>query len=131
MSGEVADGFHCHGFHTAKTLRENVIDNIEEGLRKSGRQRSDFSITAPVMAVMGDTPQEIDAMRERVRGMIGFYGATSYYKSMFAAHNWDDTFNRLLEKLYSFFQSSVVASRPEIAALQIEIVSLHILSWLF
>jgi probable F420-dependent oxidoreductase len=24
MAGEVADGFHCHGFHTAKTLRSNV-----------------------------------------------------------------------------------------------------------
>ena len=30
--------------------------------------------------------------------MIAFYGATSYYKSMFQAHNWDDTFERLLEK---------------------------------
>jgi hypothetical protein len=37
-------------------------------------------------------------MRERVREMIGFYGATSYYKDMFSAHNWDDTFERLLEK---------------------------------
>ncbi|TNF34488.1 MAG: TIGR03617 family F420-dependent LLM class oxidoreductase [Gammaproteobacteria bacterium] len=98
MAGEVADGFHCHGFHTAKTLRENVINNIEAGLAKAGRQRSDFTITAPVMAVMGDTPAERDTMRERVRGMIGFYGATSYYKDMFAAHNWEGTFNRLLEK---------------------------------
>ena len=37
-------------------------------------------------------------IRERVRGMIGFYGTTSYYKSMFEAHNWEDTFARLLEK---------------------------------
>jgi probable F420-dependent oxidoreductase len=98
MSGEVADGFHCHGFHTAKTLRENVINNIEDGLQESGRSRSDFTITAPVMAVMGGNQKEIDIMRERVRGMIGFYGATSYYKSMFEAHNWEQTFNRLLEK---------------------------------
>ncbi|HQQ75037.1 MAG TPA: LLM class flavin-dependent oxidoreductase, partial [Pseudomonadales bacterium] len=63
-----------------------------------GRQRSDFKITAPVMAVMGSNAKEIDVMRERVREMIGFYGATSYYKDMFGAHNWDDTFERLLEK---------------------------------
>jgi probable F420-dependent oxidoreductase len=98
MAGEVADGFHCHGFHTAKTLRQNVIDNIEQGLSQGGRSRKDFTITAPVMAVMGDTAEELDAMRERVRGMIGFYGATSYYKSMFEAHDWQDTFERLLEK---------------------------------
>lgn len=98
MAGEIADGFHCHGFHTAKTLKENVIDNIHAGLAAAGRKRSDFTITAPVMAVMGGNRKEIDVMRERVRGMIAFYGATSFYKNMFQAHNWDDTFERLLEK---------------------------------
>jgi probable F420-dependent oxidoreductase len=98
MAGEVADGFHCHGFHTAKTLKTNIIDNIQQGLDNVSRKRSDFTITAPVMAVMGGNAKEIDAMRERVRGMIGFYGATSFYKDMFSAHNWDDTFERLLDK---------------------------------
>lgn len=98
MAGEVADGFHCHGFHTARTLKANVIDNIQQGLDNAGRKRSDFKITAPVMAVMGNNAKEIDVMRERVREMIGFYGATSHYKDMFGAHNWDDTFERLLEK---------------------------------
>jgi len=98
MAGEVADGFHCHGFHTARTLRENVIDNIEKGLAKAGRPRSDFTITAPVMAVMGDSDEELAAMRERVRGMIAFYGSTSHYKSMFEAHDWEDTFQRLRDK---------------------------------
>lgn len=98
MAGELADGFHCHGFHTAKTLKANVIDNIDIGLQRAGRQRSDFNITAPVMAIMGSNAKEIDAMRERVREMIAFYGATSYYKDMFDAHQWGDTFTRLLEK---------------------------------
>ena len=98
MAGEVADGFHCHGFHTARTLKANVIDNVQAGLDAAGRKRSDFTITAPVMAVMGGNRQELDTMRERVRSMIAFYGATSYYKSMFQAHKWDDTFERLLEK---------------------------------
>jgi len=98
MAGEIADGFHCHGFHTAKTLRANVIDNIQKGLDAAGRTRSEFTITSPVMAVMGGNRRELDAMRERVRGMIGFYGSTSYYKGMFEAHGWEDTFARLLEK---------------------------------
>lgn len=98
MAGEIADGFHCHGFHTVKLLKQNVIDNIQKGLDAAGRKRSDFTITAPVMAVMGGNRKEIDVMRERVRGMIAFYGATSFYKKMFEAHSWDDTFQRLLEK---------------------------------
>lgn len=98
MAGEIADGFHCHGFHTARTLKANVIDRIQAGLDAAGRRRSDFIITAPVMAVMGGNRRELDVMRERVRGMIAFYGATSHYRNMFEAHNWDGTFERLLEK---------------------------------
>lgn len=98
MAGEEADGLHCHGFHTAKTLRANVIDKIEEGLKRAGRTRSDFSITAPVMAVMGANLKEVDAMRERVREMIGFYASTSQYKGMFEAHGWEQTFIRLRDK---------------------------------
>jgi len=98
MAGEIADGFHCHGFHTAQSLREGVVGSIEKGLEKAGRKRSEFTISAPVMAVMGDNDQEIDAMRERVRGMIGFYGATSYYKHMFAAMDWQETHERLVYK---------------------------------
>ena len=77
---------------------ESLIEKIEEGLKKSSRKRSDFTITAPVMAVMGDSDAELDIMRERVRGMIGFYGATSFYKAMFEAHDWDETFLLLRNK---------------------------------
>ncbi len=98
MAGEIADGFHCHGFHTAQSLREGVVGSVERGLAKAGRKRSDFTITAPVMVVMGSNTKEVDVMRERVRGMIGFYGATSYYKKMFEANDWEETHQRLLYK---------------------------------
>ena len=79
---ELCDGFHAHGFHSAKSLRENVVKNIAAGLAKSGRKRSEFTVCAPVMAIMGDTPKEIDTMRERIRHMVGFYGSTSTYKEV-------------------------------------------------
>ena len=97
-AGELADGFHAHGFHTVRSLRENVIKNVEEGLQKAGRRRSDFTINAPVMAIMGDSKKEMDVMRERVRGMVGFYGSTSAYKRMFEAEGWEDKFIRLRDK---------------------------------
>jgi len=97
-AGELCEGFHAHGFHSATSLRENVIASIEAGLRKAGRKRSEITITAPVMAIMGDTPQELDTMRERVREMVGFYGSTSTYKATFEAHGWGETFLRLRDK---------------------------------
>jgi probable F420-dependent oxidoreductase len=97
-AGELCEGFHAHGFHSAKSLRENVLRNVEAGLAKAGRTRSEFTVVAPVMAIMGDNKKEIDTMRERVRGMVGFYGATSTYKRTFEAHGWGDTFVRLRDK---------------------------------
>ena len=35
MAGEIADGFHCHGFHTAQSLREGVVGSVERGLAKA------------------------------------------------------------------------------------------------
>ena len=98
MAGELCEGFHAHGFHSAKSLRENVLRNVEAGLAKAGRKRSEFTVVAPVMAIMGDNKKEIDTMRERVRGMVGFYGSTSTYKRTFEAHGWGDTFVRLRDK---------------------------------
>jgi hypothetical protein len=40
----------------------------------------------------------MDIMRERVRVMVGFYGATSAYKRMFEAQGWEEKFIRLRDK---------------------------------
>jgi hypothetical protein len=53
------------------------------------------------MAIMGDSKKELDEMRERVRGMVGFYGSTRTYKPAFEAHGWGDTFLRLKDKARS------------------------------
>lgn len=98
MAGELCDGFLVHGFHSAKSLRENVMQNVEAGLEKAGRKRSEFTVAGSVMAIMGDNKKEIDTMREKLRAIVGWYGATSYYKRTFEAHGWGDTFLRLRDK---------------------------------
>ena len=40
LGGELCDGFHVHPLHTRRYLTEVVLPNIEEGLVKGGRQRS-------------------------------------------------------------------------------------------
>src|SRR5437867_10313332 len=42
IAGEVCDGLHVHPFNSPKYLREYVHPAVEEGLRASGRKRTDF-----------------------------------------------------------------------------------------
>jgi probable F420-dependent oxidoreductase len=98
LAGELCDGFHVHPFHTAKFLRENVMPNVEAGLKKGGRQRKDISIATGAFVVVGRTDQELHTAREAVRRQIAFYGSTRTYKSVFDAHGWGDVTIRLNEK---------------------------------
>ncbi len=98
LAGELCDGFHIHPFHTPKYLRENVIPNVEAGLKKTGRQRKDISLASLAFVVVGRNDEELNTVREAARRQIAFYGSTRTYKPVFDAHGWGDVTMRLNEK---------------------------------
>lgn len=98
LAGELCDGFHAHPFHSATYLRKAVLPQIEEGARKAGRSRKDVTIATSAFVIMGDSQQEIDEMRERVRTQLAFYASTRTYKPVLDAHGWGDVCPRLNEK---------------------------------
>jgi probable F420-dependent oxidoreductase len=98
LAGELCEGFHAHPFHSAKYLREAVLPHIEEGAKKAGRSRQDVTIATSAFVIMGDTRQEMDELRERVRMQIAFYASTRTYKPVLDAHGWGETGLRLNEK---------------------------------
>jgi probable F420-dependent oxidoreductase len=98
LAGELCDGFHVHPFHSATYLRESVLPQIEAGAHKAGRNRTDITLVSSVFVIMGDSQQEITAMREKVRQQIAFYASTRTYKPVLDAHGWGDICLRLSEK---------------------------------
>jgi probable F420-dependent oxidoreductase len=90
VAGEVGDGFVCHPFHTEAYVRNVLVPAIEKGLARSGRQRSDFQISCPVMVVTGRDEQELEARRERVRGDLAFHASTPAYRVVLEQHGWED-----------------------------------------
>ena len=44
-AGELCDGLHAHPFTSPKYLREFLLPHVEQGLKKSGRARKDFTIS--------------------------------------------------------------------------------------
>jgi probable F420-dependent oxidoreductase len=98
VAGEVCDGLHVHPFNSVKYLRDSVHPWVEQGLRKSGRARRDFTYVTSTFVVVGDTEQELAAARQSVKQQIAFYGSTRTYEPVLAAHGWQDLTVRLHRK---------------------------------
>jgi probable F420-dependent oxidoreductase len=95
IAGEVADGLHIHSFHSARYLRERVHPAVQEGLRRSGRSRADFTFRASTMVVLGDTEEESRRNARAVKKQIAFYASTRTYQSVLATHGLEDLSPRL------------------------------------
>jgi probable F420-dependent oxidoreductase len=98
LAGEMGDGLHVHPFNSPKYLREYVHPAVEDGLRRSGRSRKDFTYTTASFVVLGDTEEELSRARQGVRQQIAFYASTRTYEPVLAAHGWQDLVPHLHRK---------------------------------
>jgi probable F420-dependent oxidoreductase len=95
QAGEVADGLLMHSLNSVTYIRDVVLPALEAGLRRSGRQRQDFTLRGTVFPILGETDEELDLARAAVRQRIAFYASTRTYKAVLAAHGWGDLTERL------------------------------------
>ncbi|MCH2184639.1 LLM class F420-dependent oxidoreductase [Myxococcota bacterium] len=90
VAGEVADGMIVHAFTTARYLQEVTLPAIERGLKKSGRNRSDFQVSYPGFIVTGQDEKEWEQSRTAVARQLAFYGSTPAYKGVLDIHGWGE-----------------------------------------
>jgi probable F420-dependent oxidoreductase len=90
VAGEVADGFMVHPFTTEKFMRETTVPALERGLAASNRERDDFEIAFPLMVIVADDEQQLEAGRTSMRPRLAFYGSTPAYRIVLDAHGWGD-----------------------------------------
>ena len=90
LAGEVCDGFHVHPFHSPEYLRRTVKPAISEGAQKEGRDPEEVDLAASVFVVSGESNEEIEEQREKVRAQISFYASTPTYRTVLEAHGWED-----------------------------------------
>ena len=92
MSGQFCDGVHVHPFHSRRYLDEVVRTSVEEGAaRAEGGRRlgDDFTYAVPVLSIVGDTDEELEALRNEARLQIAFYGSTRTYAPVFELHGFE------------------------------------------
>lgn len=125
LSGEVADGVRLHPFSTRRYLGEVSVARIEEGLRRSGRKRSDVEIVAGGYGFIGTGPDAETVARARayVRYRIAFYCSTRAYWDVLRLHDlvwlgekvnplprqgrWDEMAEQIPEELIDLFATVV------------------------
>ncbi len=95
LAGELCEGFHVHPFHTVEYLREVTLPNIGIGLARSGRQRSDITLSSSIFVITGQDAETLAASRQAARSQVAFYASTPSYHSVMEVHGWLDTAERL------------------------------------
>ena len=98
LAGELCDGLHAHPFNSPKYLREFVLPQVEQGLKKAGRSRKDFQIGTTAFVIVGRNQDEIERAKAGVRQQIAFYASTRTYKVVLDMHGWGEVSARLNQK---------------------------------
>jgi probable F420-dependent oxidoreductase len=97
LSGELADGFHIHPFHTLPYLRERILPWMEAGAQEAGRTLADVDLSTTVFVVTGKDEASLERAAPAVRQQIAFYASTPSYRPVMALHGWDDVAEQLTQ----------------------------------
>ena len=95
VAGEVADGFIAHPFSSRRSLLENTLPALEQGLAKSGRRRTDIEVMCATLVVTADTAEAFAASKLAARKQLAFYGSTPAYLPTLACHGWEELHREL------------------------------------
>ena len=98
LAGELCDGFQVHPFHSATYLREVVLPHIQEGLKASGRTRTDICLASSTFIITGQNADAMAAAAQSVKTQIGFYASTPNYRVILECHGWGQVARDLTRK---------------------------------
>jgi probable F420-dependent oxidoreductase len=87
MAGDVADGLIGHPIQSLRWIDEVVVPGFEEGLRRSGRERSSFDYLPTVCCAIDDDEGRAIEMARRT---ISFYATVRTYMPLWELHGFGD-----------------------------------------
>ena len=88
LAGELCEGFHVHPLHTSRYLQEKILPNIEIGLMRSQRKRSDIELSSSIFVIPTDDSALATKFTDEVRQQISFYASTPPYRPVFELEGW-------------------------------------------
>lgn len=92
-----ADGFCAHPIAAPRYLSEVALPVIEKGLASSGRSRSDVSVQAVILLVVGDSEEERQTAASYARLQIAWSASTRTYRRIAEHLGWPEMPGRMHE----------------------------------
>lgn len=91
-AGEIGDGWLAHELGSPAYLKTQVLPNLEEGLRRSGRDAAALDRVVSACCV----PYEDGAQARRwAAGLVAFYASVRTYTDFFAFHGFEAEARRI------------------------------------
>ncbi len=95
LAGELCDGFHVHPFHTPEYVRQVVQPAIKEGAKKENRSPGEVELATSVFIITGESEEEIEKQRQKMRAQAAFYASTPTYRTVLDVHGWGEVGEKL------------------------------------
>ncbi|MDX6380014.1 MAG: hypothetical protein QOI57_1038 [Rubrobacteraceae bacterium] len=95
LAGELCDGFHVHPFHTPEYVKQIVKPAIAEGAEKEDRRPEDIQLATSVFVITGESTEDIEKQREKMRAQAAFYASTPTYRTILEVHGWGEIGEKL------------------------------------
>jgi probable F420-dependent oxidoreductase len=90
LAAEVADGLLVMPFNTAAHLRARTLPAVTEGLERSGRRRTELTVTGEVIVCCGRDEAELETARTAGRWLVAFYASTPSYRPVLEVEGWEE-----------------------------------------
>lgn len=94
-AGEIADGWIAHELGSPAYLEEKILPNLEEGMSRVGRDRSEVTRVVSACCV---PYQDAAQARRWAAGLVAFYASVRTYTDFFAWHGFEDEARRIQER---------------------------------
>jgi probable F420-dependent oxidoreductase len=87
LAGEIADGWIAHELGSPGYLKDYTLPQLEKGLARGGRSRSDLTVMVSAVCVPHSDSKEA---KRRAAGLVAFYATVRTYSDFFNAHGFGE-----------------------------------------
>lgn len=110
LAGEIGDGWVGHELGSPAYLTQKLLPNLEQGVAKGGRKRSDLDVVASACCVIDDDSRQA---KRWAAGLVAFYASVRTYEDFFDFHGFLDEARRIQERFRNGDEQGMVDACPD------------------
>ena len=110
LAGEIADGWLGHELNSPAYLRDRLLPNLEDGLKRAGRDAHALQVVASACCVI-----DADARQAKrwAAGLVAFYASVRTYQPFFAFHGFEAEAIAIQERFRAGDELGMIEACPD------------------